>query len=175
VWIVTIPHKKFAILFPVNHIELRDLILGGQDGLVNVLGITLGLFAAGATTHIIIIAGLAAGFSESVSMGAVAYTSASVDTHRLKTESLSQFAFDALVVGLSALVCSLIPLIPFAFLSTTASVVTGIILSSIILFAFGVFRARSVGGSLWKSGFQILVIGLVSAFAGFLIGLVLKA
>ncbi len=54
---------------------LRDSILGGQDGLVNVLGIVLGIAAATFETKIVIIAGLAATFAESVSMAAVAYTS----------------------------------------------------------------------------------------------------
>ena len=54
---------------------LSDFILGGQDGLVNVLGILLGLVAAGAPVHLIIIAGLAALAAESLAMAAVAYTS----------------------------------------------------------------------------------------------------
>jgi len=54
---------------------LRDIILGGQDGLVNVLGIVLGATAAAADTRILIATALAATFAESLSMGAVAYTS----------------------------------------------------------------------------------------------------
>lgn len=54
---------------------LRDLILGGQDGLVNVLGIVLGIAAATRDVRLVIIAGLAATFAESLSMAAVAYTS----------------------------------------------------------------------------------------------------
>lgn len=54
---------------------LRDVILGGQDGLVNVLGIVLGVSAANGSPHILIAASLAAAFAEAVSMGAVAYTS----------------------------------------------------------------------------------------------------
>jgi hypothetical protein len=61
---------------------LRDLILGGQDGLTNVLGITLGLVAAGADDRIIIAAGMAATFAESTSMGAVAYTSSVAERDR---------------------------------------------------------------------------------------------
>lgn len=53
----------------------RDIILGGQDGLVNVLGIVLGVSAATADNKILIVASMAAGFAEAVSMGAVAYTS----------------------------------------------------------------------------------------------------
>jgi VIT1/CCC1 family predicted Fe2+/Mn2+ transporter len=55
--------------------ELPDLILGGQDGLVNVLGLVLGLAAATDNGRIVIIGALAALLAESISMGAVAYTS----------------------------------------------------------------------------------------------------
>lgn len=55
--------------------SLRDVILGGQDGLVNMLGIALGVVAAGGSTHVLIVTGLAAAITESISMGAVAYTS----------------------------------------------------------------------------------------------------
>jgi predicted membrane protein (TIGR00267 family) len=54
---------------------LSDFILGSQDGLVNVLGILLGLVAAGTTGRIILVAAFAALAAESISMGAVAYTS----------------------------------------------------------------------------------------------------
>jgi vacuolar iron transporter family protein len=55
--------------------SLRDVILGGQDGLVNMLGIALGVVAAGGSTHVLLVTGLAASITESISMGAVAYTS----------------------------------------------------------------------------------------------------
>ncbi|HKF55745.1 MAG TPA: VIT1/CCC1 transporter family protein [Blastocatellia bacterium] len=55
--------------------SLRDVILGGQDGLVNMLGIALGVVAANGSTHVLIVTGVAAAITESISMGAVAYTS----------------------------------------------------------------------------------------------------
>ena len=55
---------------------LRDIILGGQDGMVNALGIVLGVTAAGGTAHILVLTVLAASAAEAISMGAVAYTSA---------------------------------------------------------------------------------------------------
>jgi VIT1/CCC1 family predicted Fe2+/Mn2+ transporter len=56
---------------------LSDFILGSQDGLVNVLGILLGLTAAAADVRVFFVAALAALGAESISMGAVAYTSTS--------------------------------------------------------------------------------------------------
>jgi VIT1/CCC1 family predicted Fe2+/Mn2+ transporter len=55
---------------------LRDVILGGQDGLVNILGIILGVIAGGGSNTVLIVAGFAAAITESISMGAVGYTSA---------------------------------------------------------------------------------------------------
>jgi VIT1/CCC1 family predicted Fe2+/Mn2+ transporter len=54
---------------------LSNFILGSQDGLVNVLGILLGLTAATTDIRLIFVAALAALGAESISMGAVAYTS----------------------------------------------------------------------------------------------------
>ena len=56
---------------------LSNFILGSQDGLVNVLGILLGLTAATTDVRIFFVAALAALGAESISMGAVAYTSTS--------------------------------------------------------------------------------------------------
>ncbi len=54
---------------------LSDLILGAQDGVVNTLGVVLGVASATPDTRIILATGLAAAFAESISMAAVAYTS----------------------------------------------------------------------------------------------------
>jgi predicted membrane protein (TIGR00267 family) len=168
----------------MNRIELRDIILGGQDGLVNVLGLSLGLFAAGTGARIIIIAALAAGLSEAVSMGAVAYTSGLADKNRLAIivergvsagRARTRLIVSSFIVGISALVGALLPIIPFFFLAENTSIYLALIISAGVLFGFGVWKAKSVGGSAWKSGLQILTIGLVSAFAGFLIGFLLRA
>lgn len=58
---------------------LRDVILGGQDGLVNILGIILGVVAGGGSKTVLLSAGFAAAITESISMGAVGYTSTVAD------------------------------------------------------------------------------------------------
>src|SRR3989338_5929440 len=59
----------------ISSFNLPEIILGGQDGLVNVLGVILGIAAATSDARIVIVGGLAATFAESFSMAAVAYTS----------------------------------------------------------------------------------------------------
>ena len=61
------PHRRASWLV--------DVVLGGQDGIVNVLGVLLGVAAATKSTRVVLAAGLAAAIAESVSMAAVAYTS----------------------------------------------------------------------------------------------------
>jgi len=58
---------------------LRDVILGGQDGLVNILGIILGVVAGGGGRTVLLATGFAAAITESISMGAVGYTSTTAD------------------------------------------------------------------------------------------------
>lgn len=60
--------------------KLRDFILGWQDGLVNVLGLVLGVASATQSTKLILISGLAAAFAEAISMSAVAYTSTKAES-----------------------------------------------------------------------------------------------
>ena len=65
---------------------ISSVILGGQDGIVNVLGVLLAVASAVSDARIVVIAGIAAAFTESVSMLAVAYTSARADEDFYKAE-----------------------------------------------------------------------------------------
>lgn len=58
---------------------IRDVILGGQDGLVNVLGLVLGMAAATGDARVVITAGLAALLAESIAMGGVAFTASGAE------------------------------------------------------------------------------------------------
>jgi len=221
------PHRQASFL--------SDIILGGQDGLVNVLGVILGVAAATGDPRIVMVAGLAATFAESVSMGAVAYTSTLaeasfyeserereyrhvlavphlerreiheiyaqkgfkgelleriVDTitanedvwvavmmaeeHQLSPTSRGNALRSALVVGLAAVVGSLIPLLPFVLLSVKAGIVVSIVISALVLFVVGVFKARLTVGHPGKSGLEMAIIGTVSALVGYAVGALLK-
>lgn len=211
--------------------SLSDIILGGQDGLVNVLGVLLGVAAASNDLRIVIAAGLAATFAESISMGAVAYTSTLADRdfylseiEREKREirdmpeleqqeikdifagwgfegdlldrAVQQVMKDerawvdvmmsnelklspvesgsalrsAFVVGLAAIVGSLIPLVPFFFLPIATGIPVAIGLAAVTLFAVGAYKAKTTVGRPGRSGLQMALIGTVSALAGYLVG-----
>ncbi len=86
-----LPPTKFGEA--LRHLEprpqaaaLADIILGGQDGLVNTLGVILGVAAASSDLRIVIAGGFAATFAESISMGAVAYTSTLAEHDHYRAE-----------------------------------------------------------------------------------------
>lgn len=70
--------SKKKVSIPEKHsagFVFKDVILGGQDGIVNILALVLGVAAATASTKVVVVSGLAALFAESISMAAVAFTS----------------------------------------------------------------------------------------------------
>jgi vacuolar iron transporter family protein len=215
--------------------RLADIILGGQDGLVNVLGVILGVAAATQDARIVIAAGLAATFAESISMGAVAYTSTLAnddlylserereyrhihlapdveieeirDIYRSKGfegETLEKIVEvitsnpevwvnvmmseelrltppertnalrSAVIVGLSALAGSIIPLFPFFFWNVSMSIWISIVIAALTLFLVGFYKARVTVGKPFRSGLQMAVIGTISALAGYVVGLIFK-
>ncbi len=157
--------NKISRLEELKHrqLDLRDIILGGQDGLVNVLGVTLGVAAASGDTRIVLAGGLAATFAESFSMAAVAYTSSFSGNHALT---------DAGIVGVSAALGSFIPLIPFAIFPVSSAIGIAAAISALFLFFLGVYKAKILGLSFWRGGLEITVIGLAAAFIGYLVGLI---
>lgn len=213
---------------------LSDFILGSQDGLVNVLGVILGVAVASRDLTdpltIILAGGLAAAFAESISMGAVAYTStlarrdhylaemqreqeemrempdlerqevrqilerwdfhgdeleevlehivskpkawlAIMMAHELNLAPVDekQARKSAVVVGIAAILGSLIPLIPFLVIGPNILLGVGVSLtvSTLTLFAIGWWKARTTIGRPTRSGLQMAVIGITSALAGF--------
>lgn len=222
------PHRRGAS-------GLANIILGGQDGLVNVLGVILGVAAATSDPRLVLIAGLAATFAESVSMGAVAFTSTLADADyydsererelrhieqapRLERAEIRQIyaekGFDgvllnqivdtitanrevwvavmmaeehklilidrrqawriAIIVGLSAIVGSLIPLVPFTMLPVGLSMWVSVAMTALVLFGVGAYKARVTVGHPVRSGLEIALIGTISALVGYAVGAILK-
>lgn len=211
--------------------RLSDVILGGQDGIVNVLGVVLGVTAASGNSKFIIAAALATTFAESLSMGAVAYTSSLADkdfyesqverekdhirrfsdiereeirriyeakgftgkqldeivhtitsdeerwvgvmlAEELKVSPVEKSGLvkTAVIVGFAAAIGSLIPVAPFFGLPVWLAVWGSIGLAGASLFIVGAYKASVTVGVWWKSGLQMLGIGLVTALVSYIIG-----
>jgi len=211
--------------------SLSELILGAQDGIVNVLGVALGVAAAGGGARVVLAAGLAAAFAGAISMAAVAYTSTRaaadvyrserdreyrhvrtvptleraevreiferkgfqgelldriVDTitadpdvwvavmmseeHGLAPTTRRRALQSALVVGFSALVGAMGPVIPFAVATVRVAAWASIAIGAVALFGIGAYKARRTTGNVLRSALEMVTIGLASAFAAWGIG-----
>ena len=97
------------------------------------------------------------------------------EEHQLQPPSRQGGAIkSALVVGVAAIVGSLIPLVPFAVLPVGVSMIVSIIISALTLFAVGAYKAKVTVGSPSKSGLEMAIIGTLSALVGYLVGLWFK-
>lgn len=70
---------------------LGRVVLGGQDGVVNVLGLALGVAFATDDPRVVIVAGLAGAFAESLSMAAVGYTTSMTEGDRYRAERAREY------------------------------------------------------------------------------------
>jgi len=210
------------------------VILGAQDGLVNTLGVVLGVAAASGAPRIVVAAGMAAAVAESVSMAAVGY-SASVargdlfrserareyrhieatpdeereeirqlytkkgfegellervvqticankdvwvavmmaEEHELAPVDRGSSLRSAAVIGVASLAASVVPVVPFLFAGQWLAMGAAVLVSAVLLFLLGAFKARLTTGSHAKSGLELVVIGIVSAVFGWLVGALL--
>src|SRR2546428_291432 len=75
----------------------------------------------------------------------------------------------AILVGVAAILGSLVPLIPFIIIGKDIllGVVVSLIVSTITLFLIGWWKARTTIGRPTRSGVQMAIIGIASAVAGF--------
>ncbi|HSU72456.1 MAG TPA: VIT1/CCC1 transporter family protein [Candidatus Binatia bacterium] len=155
--------------------RLHDIILGGQDGVVNVLGLVLGVASATNDPKIVIIAGLASTFAESISMGAVAYTSSEAENDYLtsihkKFDAIHSPLSSALIVLFASFIGSVIPIVPFFVVPVQTAMWSALVICSAVLFATGALKARLTVGNWFNSGLRMMLVGILSAVAGYLIG-----
>ncbi|MBI2676133.1 MAG: VIT1/CCC1 transporter family protein [Candidatus Aenigmarchaeota archaeon] len=161
--------------------NIKDFILGGQDGTVNVLGIVLGVATATLNPSIVIIAGLAATFAESISMGAVGYTTSKTENElytsgrrkKAVPEEWSHPLKNGLVTMFASFLGSFVPLIPFFLAEVKQAMIISLVLSIIFLFSMGAVKGIITKRSWFRSGAEITIIGILAALAGFLVGYLL--
>jgi vacuolar iron transporter family protein len=82
---------------------------------------------------------------------------------------------DSLVVGGTYLGAAIVPLWPYFFFSLHVALAVSIASTLLALFAVGVAKGRVTRLSVVRAGFQVMLIGSVSALVGFAIGRVVTS
>ncbi len=156
--------------------SLREIVMGAQDNLTNVLAVVLGVAIGSGKTETVALAGLAAGLAEAVSMGGVLYTStkAERDLQGERDHVQRRPVRSALITFASALVAASIPLAPFAVLPLRPAMAASVVASVSALFVLGGWKGTVTGRRWWRDGFQFVAIGGLAALAAALVGAALK-
>jgi VIT1/CCC1 family predicted Fe2+/Mn2+ transporter len=76
----------------------------------------------------------------------------------------------ALVMGGCYLVGGLLPVLPYLFLTGTAALASSIALAGLVLFGIGFGKALPARQNPWRAGLEIMVLGALSGFVGYLLG-----
>ncbi len=168
--------------------RVRDIFLGLNDGLVEILGAVSGFFGAFANATTVLVAGVMVGVAGALSMGAGAYLAGSseaevrgTDARRRRflgepeppTDPSDTPIRSGMRVGLSYVVGAVVPVLPVAFGARTllpSLIVAGVVIvavSTILAFLSGMVVRRRIA----------LNLGIIAAavLISYVIGLIAKA
>ena len=158
---------------------VREILMGAQDNLTNVLAVVLGVTIGAGRADFVALAGLSAGIAESVSMGGVLYNATRAEQQmaamngrtadKADPSDLSP-ALSGLVTGAASLVAGMVPLAPFALLPISSAIVVSMGLSLIGLFTLGSVTGRVAGGTWLTEGLRLVVVAGIAALAAAVVG-----
>src|SRR5216683_8029267 len=172
----------------MNPQRVRDIFLGLNDGLVEILGAVSGFFGAFANTTTVLIAGMMVGVAGALSMGAGAYLAGSSEVEVRDTEvrrrrflgeaeaaeeSADSPLASGVRVGVSYVIGAVVPILPVLFGARTllpSLVVAGgviVIVSAILAFLSGMNVKRRI--------LMNLAIMAAAVAISYLIGLVAQS
>jgi len=168
-------------------IARRYFVIGAFDGALTIMGVILGAYAVGElTSHLVIVAGFAAGVALSVSSAVGAYEAeriesalhhkeieramlSQVEGTRKETAQLSNL-MSAFVHGVAPLIAAFIPITPFLFLPEQEAMVSAIIITLGFLFAMGAYLGSLLKQMILYTALRFVAAGLVTAIIVFLLG-----
>lgn len=155
--------------------NIRDVIFGMNDGLVEVLAATVGLAAALQRPHLVLLGGLIIAVSGTLSMAGGAYLSTGYEK-AVRAASLKKAAHttplkSALYVGAFYILGAIFPLLPFAAgASGTYGIALSLILTSAVLSVTATVIAVISGISIRRNVLKSLAISLGAAVVTIIIG-----
>jgi Uncharacterized membrane protein len=173
--LATSPFIRRAV---VERATVREILMGAQDNLTNVLAVMLGVSIGSGRADLVALAGMSAAVAESVSMGGVLYSSTraerALETHAGTTPAQTRSTLAPVQSGVvtfaAAFLAGLIPLAPFVVLPLTVAVPVSIGVSIGALFLLGAAIGRISGAMWWRDGFRLVLVAGLAAVAAAAIG-----
>lgn len=161
----------------LRHVEtyLGDIILGVNDGLVSILGFVAGAYGAVENSILVFITGVAATVAAALSMATAVYLARKSEQELKKNHHHA--TMPAIKAGsataIAFILFSLFPLLPYLLISGVYAFSISIILTLLALFAAGAFKTLvTKEHEKWLfRGFEMMVIGALTALISYLVGL----
>jgi VIT1/CCC1 family predicted Fe2+/Mn2+ transporter len=155
---------------------LGDLVYGANDGIITTFAVVSGVTGAALSSRIILILGFANLLADGFSMGASNYLAIRSDEAARGAagkESVEPFALrHGLATFLAFLVAGMVPLLAYLVTGPIADDTfrTAVTLTLLALFAVGASRSLITGGSWWRSGGEMLLVGGAAALVAYGVG-----
>lgn len=167
--------------------RIRNIFLGLNDGMVEILGAVSGFFATFGSTSLVLLAGLTTAVAGSLSMGAGAYVAASSESEirrtetekaqflgerRVTTERAEPAFFSAVMVGISYFVGASFPMLPVIFGAKSA--IPSILTAGTVILLVSMLLAFLSGMKIRQRAVTNLIIITLAAGVTYLIGLLVR-
>lgn len=161
--------------------NIRELIFGFQDGAIGNLGVVIGMAQASSSNSIILLAGVSTMMAQTISMSSGNYISIKSEKEYFSVDEDDRYFgrdyaahkspfFSSILMGISVMVGALIPMLAFFYYTGSGGIIPSVLLTTSGLFIAGVVKSKYTNLSALRSGMEILIVAILAALAGYLIG-----
>ena len=160
----------------MKEVYVRNIIFGVTDSLVSTVGFLAGISASGVSREIIILTGLVYTFVEAFSMAAGSFLSEDYaqDFEASKELSNKQPFLASIIMFISYILVSIIPVIPYFFLAPKSALWISIALSMTALFIAGASVAKISKIKPIRHALKMIFLGGIAILIGVSVGIMLK-
>lgn len=153
---------------------LRDAVFSADDGIITTFAIVAGSVAAGFSSSVVLILGFANVLADGFSMASGIYIGVKSEKEFEKAKGVTHWKTDspikhAALAFVSFAFGGVWPLVPYLFIPRPSFYLSiGIVAA--LMFLIGVVKSRYTQKNWFKSGMEVLVIGLIAATIAYLAG-----
>jgi VIT1/CCC1 family predicted Fe2+/Mn2+ transporter len=154
---------------PIASIYIRNFIFGVEDSLVSTVGLLSGIAVAGVPHATVILTGVILIFVEAFSMGIGSFLSENT-AEEAQHDASPRPMKGGMIMFISYFLAGFIPLFPYLFSSSTATVWYSIGLSLLALIGLGLVSGKLFNISPVRSGLRMFILGGVAIAVGVVVG-----
>ena len=156
----------------MEEVYVRNIIFGVADSLVSTVGLLSGIAVSGTSHSTIVLTGIVYAFVESLSMAVGSFLSEeTAEEFASKAENTSSTpVLASIVMFLSFLISSFIPIFPYLVFGTSSALGFSIGFSLITLFVVGLVMAHISRVRLARHAVKMVILGGAAILVGVVVG-----